>query len=80
MGRFIQSFLGGSDAKEHACQCRRPSLDPWIRKIPWRRKWQPTPGNPLLPGEFHGQRILTGYSPWDRKESDTTDSITIPYI
>ena len=37
-------------------------------------------GNPLLPGEFHGQRSLTGYSPWDRKESETTDSITIPYI
>ena len=37
------------------------------------RKWQPTPG--FLPREFHGQRSLEGYSPWDRKESDTTESL-----
>ena len=51
-------------------QCRRPRFDTWIGKIPWRRKWQPTPV--FLPGEFHGQRSLVGYSPWSRKESDTT--------
>ena len=78
MGRFIHSFLGGSDGKEHARQCRRPSFDPWIRKIPWRRKWQPTPL--FLPGEFNGQRSLMGYSPGDRKELDTADSITITYV
>ena len=39
-------------------QCRRPGFDPWVRKIPWRRKWQPTPV--LLPGKFHGQRSLVG--------------------
>ena len=39
--------------------------------IPWRRKWQPTPV--LLPGKSHGQRSLVGYSPWGRKESDTTE-------
>jgi len=44
-------------------------FDPWVGKIPWRRKWQPTPV--FLPGESHGQRSLAGYSPWDRKESDT---------
>ena len=44
--------------------------DPWFRKIPWRTKWQPTPGS--LPGESHGQRSLAGYSPWGHKESDTT--------
>ena len=44
---------------------------PWVRKIPWRRKWQPTPV--FLPGEFHGQRSLAGYSPWGHKESDTTE-------
>ena len=44
-------------------------FDPWIGKIPWRRKWPPTPV--FLPGEFHGQRSLVGYSPWGRKESDT---------
>ena len=46
-------------------------LDPWVGKIPWRRKWQPT--LVYLPGEFHGQRSLAGYSPWGRKESDTTE-------
>ena len=51
-------------------QCRRPGVDPWVRKIPWRMKWQPTPV--LLPGKSHGQRSLVGYSPWGRKESDTT--------
>ena len=39
-------------------QCRRPRFDPWVRKIPWRRKWQPTPVS--LPGEFHGSRSLMG--------------------
>ena len=41
------------------------------RKIPWRRKWQPTPV--LLAGESHGGRSLVDYSPWGRKESDTTE-------
>ena len=43
----------------------------WVRKIPWRRAWQPT--LVFLPGESHGQRSLVGYSPWGRKESDTTE-------
>ena len=48
---------------ERIClQSRRPRFDSWVRKIPWRRKWQPTPV--LLPGESHGQRSLAGYSPW----------------
>ena len=47
-----------------------PSLD-W--KIPWRRKWQPTPV--LLPGKSHGRRSLVGYSPWGCKESDTTEQL-----
>ena len=40
---------------------------------PWRRKWQSTPV--LLPGKSHGQRSLVGYSPWGRKESDTTEQL-----
>ena len=48
-------------------------LTPWVRKIPWRRKWQPTPV--LLPGESHGGRSLLGYSPWGHKESDTTEQL-----
>ena len=40
--------------------CRRPMIDPLVRKIPWRREWQPTPL--FLPGESHGQRSLVGYT------------------
>ena len=75
--------------------CRRCKLNPWVEKIPWRRKWQPI----FLPGKCHGERSLAGstgggisnplqhsclenphgqknlvgYSPWDHKESDTTE-------
>ena len=51
----------------------RPGFDLWVGKIPWRRKWQPTPV--FLPGESHGQRSLAGYSPRGRKESDTTEQL-----
>ena len=66
-------FPGGSEGKSICLQCRRPGFDPWVRKIPWRRKWQPTPV--LLPGKSHGQRSLVDYGPWDRKESDTTERL-----
>ena len=56
-------------------QCGRPGFDPWVGKIPWRREWQPTPV--FLPAEFHGQRSLAGYSPWGRKESDTTKRLIL---
>ena len=56
-------------------QCRRPGFDPWVGKIPWSRKWQPTPV--FLPGESHGQRSLASYSPWSRNESDTTERLTL---
>ena len=61
---FVWGFPGDTSGEEPACQCRRRkrcSFDPWIRKIPWNRKWQPTPV--FLPGESHGQRSLVGYSP-----------------
>ena len=51
----------------------RRGFDPWVGKIPWRNKWQPTPV--LLPREFHGQRSLAGYSPWGHKESDITERL-----
>ena len=63
-------FLAGSDGKSICLQCRRLGFDPWVGKIPWRRKWQPTPV--FLPGKFHGRRSLIGYSPGNCKESDTT--------
>ena len=49
-------------------------FDPWVGKIPWRRKWPPTPV--FLPGESHGQRSLADYSPWGHKESDTTEQLS----
>ena len=57
-------------SKEHAYQCRRHRLDHWVRKSPWRGKWHPT--FVFLPGKSHGQRSLTGYSPWGSKELDIT--------
>ena len=60
--------------KESACQCRRhkrPGFNPWVRKIPWNREWQPSPV--FLPGKFHGQRSLAGPSPRGHKESDTIE-------
>ena len=50
-------------------------FDPWVRKILWRRQWQSTPV--FLPGESHGQRSLEGYNPWDHKESDSTESLSM---
>ena len=63
-----EGFPGSPSGKEPVCQCRRRKrhgFDPWVRKIPWRRAWQPTPV--FLPGEFPGQRSLVGYSPWGRR-------------
>ena len=57
----------GSDGKSVCLQCQRPGFDPWVGKIPWRRRRQPTPG--FVPGNFHAWRSLMGYSPWGRKES-----------
>ena len=71
---YILGFPVGSVGKESACNAGgtdRPDFDPWFRKIPWRRAWQPTPA--FLPGEAHGQRSLVGYSPWGHKELDTAE-------
>ena len=60
--------------KESACNAGDLGLDSGVMKIPWRREWQPTPV--FLPGEFRGQKSLTGYSPWGHKESDLTERLT----
>ena len=64
---FLQGVPSGASGKEPTCQCRRQRhrFDPWVGKIPWKRAWQPT--LVFLPGEFHGQRSLAGYSPWVAK-------------
>ena len=60
--RGLSWWLSG---KESTWQCRRCEFNPWVRKSPWRRSWQPTPV--FLPGKSHGQRCLAGYSPWGCK-------------
>ena len=52
-------------SKESTYQCRRHGFNPWVGKIPERRKWQLTPV--FLPGKSHGQRSLVGQSPWGHK-------------
>ena len=77
--RKLLGFPGSASGKESTCQCRKLKwygFDLWDRKIPWRRKWQPTPV--FLPGKPHGQRSLASYSPWGRKESDTTEALSTP--
>ena len=71
--RYFQCGLLSS--KESSCQfkrLRRHRFYPWVRKISWRKAWQPTPL--FLPGESHGQRSLVEYSPWGCKELDTTQA------
>ena len=73
---LLTLYLGASLVAQmvktlHAIQ--KPGWDPWIGKIPWRRKRQPTPV--FLPGKFHGQRSLVGYSPWGRKELGMTEQL-----
>ena len=60
--------------KEFACQCnrhKRCSFNPWAGKIPWSRNWQTA--SVFLPGKFHGQRSLAGYSLWGHKELNRTE-------
>ena len=72
-----RGFPGGASGKESSCQYRKHkgySFNPWVGKIPWRRKWQPTPL--FLSGESHGQRSLVGYNPLGCRESDTTERLS----
>ena len=63
--------LSGKESAYQCRRCRRRGFDPWVGKIPWSRKWQPT--SVFLPGLSHGQRSLVGYSPWGCKASDITE-------
>ena len=56
----------------------RLEFDPWVRKIPWSRKWQPM--SVFLPGKYHGQRSLVGCSPWGCKESETTERLSVIHM
>ena len=74
-------FPRGRSGKESACQCRRCrrlGFPLWVGKNLWRRKWQPQ--LVFLPGKFHAQRNLVGYSPGNCKESDMTEHNTEDYL
>ena len=68
---FLEHWLSG---KESAYQYRKFRFSSWVRKIPWRRKWQPNAV--FLPGESHGQRSLVGYTLWGCRESDMTEQLS----
>ena len=72
-----RGLFQGLSGKESTCQCRRHTrcrFHPWVGKIPWRKKWQPTPV--FLPGISHGQKSLMGYRLWGHKELDMTKQLS----
>ena len=74
----VCNFPDGSVGKKHPPamqEAQKTQAHPWMGKIPMRRKWQPTLVS--LPGESHEQKSLAGYSPWGRKELDTTERLTL---
>ena len=76
-----RGLLRWLSSKEFTCQFRRHKrhgFDPWVWKIPWRRKWRPTPV--FLPGKSHGQKSLVGYSPWGLKELDSSSNTPEPLL
>ena len=66
-------ILGGSDSKEFACNVGDLCLICWSERLPAEGDSTPV----LLSGEFHGQKNLAVYSPWDWKESDMTEKLTL---
>ena len=69
-GSKLEVALSGKEFGFQSRRCKRGRFSHWVGKIP-RRKWQLTPV--FLPGKFHEQRSLVSYSPWGRRESDTTE-------
>ena len=67
------SFSHGLDGKEYACNAGGPGSIPGLGRSPGEGHGLPIPE--FLPGEFHGQRSLVGYSLWDHKELDTTEQL-----
>ena len=75
--QLLLGFPSGSDCKESTCNDGDMGSIPSVGKITWRREQLPTPV--FWPGEFHGQKSLTVYNPWGRKESDMTDRISLTH-
>ena len=65
----LPRWRSGEESTRQYRRHRRCGFNPWVGKLLWRRKWQPTPV--FLPGKFHGQRSLAGYNPQGGKELDT---------
>ena len=66
INKMTQNFKNKQQQKKKStCQCRRCEFNPWVRKIAWRSKGQPTPI--VLPGKSHGQMSLVGCTPWGLK-------------
>ena len=79
LGLFWNILSSCSSVGKIIClQFRRLGIDPWVGKISWRRKWQPTPV--FLPGKSHGQRSLVGCSTWGCKEWATTERLTLTFL
>ena len=75
---WVPRWLSGKGSARKCRRVKRLGFTSWVRKIPWRRKWQPTPV--FLPGKSHGQRSLIGYSPWGHKQSDTTERLHFHFL
>ena len=75
-GHGLPKWLSDEESTCQYRRLRRLVLDPWVKKIPWRRKWQPI--QVFLSGESHGQRNLTGYRSWSGKESDMAEQTHTP--
>ena len=71
LGVFFPGGIVVKNLPANAGDAKHPGSIPGSGRFPWCRNWQPTPE--FLPGKFHRQRILAGYSPWGIKESDTTE-------
>ena len=59
----------------HCRKHRRFRFDPWVKKIPWRRKWQPT--LVFSPGKFYLKKSLVGSRPWGLREQDTAEPLSV---
>ena len=72
-----QGFPGSAEVKSICLKCGRPGFNPWVGKIPWRRKWQST--TVFLSGESHGRRSLVGYNPWVAKSRTRLSNFTFTF-
>ena len=71
---WLPGWYGGEESALQCRRCKRHGFTLWVGKIPWKRKWQPTPV--FWPGEFHRQRSQAGYNPWGCKELDMTEQLS----